>query len=217
MSDEHGFVLPPSFTPAVGRDLTDAVKQAYADIGRTHDPMIGNDAITFGISVARAVWYRLGQRFAASSIFAIEHPEGSFELHDDSRTALRPFKIGNVVEDNVWTSFPWNQHAAHTMASVNAEQIGLGLGAAPRRLILGHFGSPAGFAKLYVCVPMFERSGKIFQWAAAIRIDDANSGMQEPARPAPALIAPPRVRLRAVPIEPEEPGETGDTAEPGDA
>lgn len=217
MSIDEGFVLPPTFTPNIRRDLTDAVRQAYADIGRSHDPTVGNDAITFGISVARAVWYRLGQRFATSLTFAVEHPEGSFELHDESRTAVRPFKIGNVIEDNVWAAFPWNQHAANTMASVNAEQIGLGLGAQPRRLILGHFGSPAGFAKLYVCVPMFDRSGKIFQWAAAIRIDEADSGMQEPARPAPAPIAPPQIRLRVVPIEPEAPGETGDAAEPGDA
>lgn len=217
MPIEQGFVLPPTFTPETRRELTAAVQHAYSDICRVHDPRVGNDSITFGISVARAVWFRLGQRFAASSTFAVEHPDGSFELHDDSRTALRPFKIGNVVEDNVWTSFPWNQHAAHTMASINAEQIDLGLGAQPRRLILGHFGSPAGFAKLYVCVPMFDRSGKIFQWAAAIRIDDAESGTQAPGRPAPAPIAPPRLRLRAVPVEPEESGETGGTAEPSDA
>lgn len=215
MTTDQGFALPPTFSVAVCADLTQAVRQAYADIGRLHDPAVGNDPITFGISVARAVWFRLGRRFDASSNFSVEHPDGSFELRDE-RTALRPFKIGNVVEDNVWTSFPWNQHAAHKMASINAEQIDLGLGSQPRRLILGHFGNPSGFAKLYFCVPMFDRSGKIFQWAAAIRIDD-DQPMVYPARPAPAPIAPPRIRLRAVPIEAEELGDTGDTAEPGDA
>lgn len=213
MNDQEGH-LPSALAPGICKDLALGVRQAYADIGRTHDPKIGNDAVTFGISVSRAVWYRLSQRFEGHEIAAVEHPDGAFELLiGDLR--IHPFKLGNTAQDNVWTSYPWNQRSAHAMASINVEQIGLGLGGQPRSFVLGHFGSPQGFAKLYICVPMFDR-GKIFQWASAVRIDDLDAGTQPVERPAPAPIAPPRVQLRPVPLVSNEP-DHGETADPTDA
>jgi hypothetical protein len=211
--DEQESNLPSALTPRICTDLTLGVRQAYADICRTHDSKIGNDSVTFGISVSRAVWYRLGQRFEGHEIAEVEHPDGGFELLVDG-LRIHPFKLGNTTQDNVWTSFPWNQRSANAMASINVEQIGLGLVGQPRRFVLGHFGGPQGFAKLYICVPMFDR-GKIFQWASAVRIDDLDAGAQPAQRPTPAPIAPPRVQLRPVPVVSEP--DHGETADPSDA
>lgn len=186
--------LPGPLTAQRCGELTTCVRQAYTDISRQHNPAVGNDAITYGIAVSRAVWFRLEQRYARSHAVRIERPDNSFELVI-SGLRLRPFKLGDSAGDNVWSSMPWNVQATTRMATLNVSQLQLGI-AAPSNYVLGHFGSPGvGFAMLYLCSPILDRQGRVVQWASAIRIDNLGGATQPVRRPQPQPLGRPPIRV----------------------
>jgi len=191
-------------------DCTRRVRQAYADVAAQHDPKVGNDAVTFGISVGRAVWYRLDQQFVGHPTVKVLRPENSFELAVGLVT-FRPFKLGDTTLDNVWSSFPYNTEATGRMASINVTQLHIPAIGQPLHYVLGHFGNPqSGFAMLYLCVPITDRSGRVISWSTAVRIDTLGMGGAGTPVGGPKPLPRPPVRLRPTPLvsESEHEGES---------
>lgn len=207
--------LPSGVPRSFYAECTQQVRTAYSDMAAQHDPKIGNDAVTFGIGVSRSVWFRLAQRFTGDQAVKIHRPDGSFELILAGNT-FKPCKLGDTALDNVWTSFPYNADATARMAVTNVAQLHIGVIGAPINYVLGHFGNPqTGFAMLYLCVPVSDRSGNIVSWSTAIRIDNLGRSGSTARIVGPKPLPRPPVRLRDEPLTAT--GTEGDSSPAGDA
>src|SRR4051794_18835629 len=101
--------------PSLPQDLADlgalavpGIREVYGMNARRHDPLVGDDGVTFGISVWRNTWFRLEEDLAPIEGWKTSRPKGSlairgcgYRVHaykwgEDERVDLETFRLDSA-------------------------------------------------------------------------------------------------------------------------
>jgi len=177
--------LPQHFPADLPTSLVSKIRLSYEDNYDNHDISLGHDAASYGILVHKTVCHRLKELREESGI-DVRPKSGSVELRVGPYT-LRPYKLGESEEDDVWTSYPNNLHSSALlqMASRNNAPLLPGIDWSepvepfePTDFVIGHFGAyddeqSEGCRAVYLCVPRYV-NGNFGGWENCIKIYDAS-------------------------------------------
>ena len=174
--------LPQHFPVHLIRDIVFQIRQAYEDNHEYHDLSLGHGPASYGMHVHDTVCHLLKE---LEEHHGVETPSksGSVEIHYGV-FVMRPYKLGNSEEDDVWTSRPHNidSSALRQMADRNAMPPLPGLGPEipeeePSDFVVGHFGGydeehSEGCRAIYLCVPWYV-DDQFVGWRNCIQIYNA--------------------------------------------
>jgi hypothetical protein len=174
--------LPQGFPADLIPDLVVEIRRSYEENHEYHDPSIGHGPTSYGIHVHETVCLRLLDLEELPNVSA-RRKSGSIEVRYGP-FVLRPYKLGESEEDDVWSSFPNNVSSTALTRMANHNN-------APRLpglewsepveftdFVIGHFGAydeehSEGCRAVYLCVPRY-LDGKFGGWTHCIKVYDAS-------------------------------------------
>ncbi len=180
---DYSHQLPEQFPVRLVPDLVFQIRQAYEENHEYHDPSLGHGPASYGMHVHDTVCYLLKELEEYQGVETYSK-SGSVEIHYGA-FVLRPYKLGNSEEDDVWTSRPHNvdSSALRQMADRNSMPPLPGLGwpempeEEPTDFVIGHFGAydnehSEGCRAIYLCVPWYV-DDQFVGWKSCIQIYNA--------------------------------------------
>lgn len=181
---QHGFSdqLSQNFPVHLIPEIIAKIRQSYEENHEYHDPAIGHGPTSYGIHIHETVCYRLMELEEFTDV-KVRRKSGSIEIRYGA-FVLRPYKLGESEEDDIWLSYPNNVGSAALtrMASNNGTPPLPGLDwSEPTEFtdfVVGHFGAydeehSEGCRAIYLCVPKYVE-GAFGGWVSCTKIYDAS-------------------------------------------
>lgn len=168
-------LLERTFDGPVRDVLVRCLQRAYDDAAERHDPSIGSNELTFGVSAYVYAVFQISH--------APEVEEGLIEIESRTptfraRTGEFEFACHRVRLGDIWSSFPGNNGAIGEMIEGSLWLPGLDPRFDPsfepgpeieraRKVVIAHAGDPHdGLQAVHVCIPRHcKPSGQIDEWA----------------------------------------------------
>ena len=210
-SDSIEDQLRNDFPPPVRDAIVAALKTSYSDAQEKHDPLVGSDGLTFGISVYSFTCFRLAQRLDGSDGVALISRHPTFRLKI-GRFVVGAHRVSSDEGDEIAETFPPNQNAAGRLCG--PQQMPMPFpGHEPLAdvkpdggIIIAHVGNPdVGLAAVYLAMPeSVDEQNRIDGWRYTERIWSRNGGGPSGDRkpilvvvPPPEVVPEPVVRRRS--------------------
>lgn len=196
---------PPSpefseaFSESFCEDLRQALDAAYEIAAEKHEPAVGSDALTFGVTLYRFVWHRL-------QALVERHPEtlkveriGNTDRLYLGKYVLGCYRVGSSADADIHRSFPSNDEGAMTMMIDPRQQFFPGMELKPedfadhRNYVIAHLGNPEdGLGAIYLCIPAGEFGQKVRRWAYTHLVwRRCEAKAQRPVDSTPSKLLPP--------------------------
>ncbi|REG31010.1 hypothetical protein ATI61_106480 [Archangium gephyra] len=180
------------------RKLVDCVAQAYADASDLHDPEVGSDARTYGMSVYTFVWHRIME----SGLVRVTAKEPFWFEFGDSMVASH--RVTGPTGAGINGSFPRDRSEwPTTVARQGTLDFEPQPGVTNNVLVLAHIGNESeGLLEVHLCRPLVDEHGHLASWAETaalwkrgvdetVLLDNATSGTeakpQEENKPKPSV------------------------------
>jgi hypothetical protein len=161
-----------NFSSQTRRILTEAIQRGYETALDAYDEGSGSNANTFGYDLYWFCAHELSEAAQETDDIELISERPEFRLRIGA-VVVACHRVGSDHEQDISVSFPNNNRAAGRLARSNAGQLSLPFeSGCPERAfpdelkaVLAHIGNPGqGLGAVYLCVPVYEKKGRIRRW-----------------------------------------------------
>ena len=170
-------LLRDAFDETKRRELTLAVRDAYASAIEAHNPEVGHDSMSFGLLVYKSKVFFLAELAARYDWMQVEQKSPYFRFKI-ANYFMSSYCAGHTAEADAEVSFPGNRTRAGKLAQVNASQLRLFDSDVQYddshcvELVLNDIGNADdGLLNLFIGVPVErDEDGRITKWGTVFHV-----------------------------------------------